>query len=521
MGERLRPFSDAWMAPYALAAQLTARAGENAGAGYAALGAGVGGLLSGIGQGKVRREENARSDARYADAQAMRAAEMEMDRVKTAAMVNERALQGATVQLQELMAQQAGPEEIGPVADLVKTLTGNQGSLAQQLQAISISPRGGGCASGRCGVQPPAVAPAAAPSVPAPTAPINVPATSPVSAAPAAPPADDIPAVDPADAYALAARPDALAALRRSTQQELDRLSSYSTKTVGTTRRIAALTSRLQRIDAEIPQAMARAEKAKVDVEVERTTREAAARAGASAKSDAEELAALNADLKTEFKSLAAAKAENARRAQVGAAVDKDREITDPNREDAQQQQRDLIDLRFKNSLALLGERGTQALTRMDKSLANKKALVDYVKAQGGKNPAFDEANVEFDNSMAAARALYAQASDKDSMLPKEVRASLASQADEYLRKAERAEQKMRLSATPSAAGDTLGALRAGAEKAAELMSGRGATPTAPAPTAAPDAAAKQSAAAEFKALPEAARTPAKWAEIKAKYGIK
>lgn len=60
MGQRLQPLSSAWLAPHALAAQLTARAGEATGQGLAALGAGIGGGLAQIGEN--RKVERARQD---------------------------------------------------------------------------------------------------------------------------------------------------------------------------------------------------------------------------------------------------------------------------------------------------------------------------------------------------------------------------------------------------------------------------------------------------------------------------
>lgn len=59
MGERLRPLSSSWMAPYSLAAQLTAQAGQAAGAGYASIGQSIG---QGIAAGASRREQRREFD---------------------------------------------------------------------------------------------------------------------------------------------------------------------------------------------------------------------------------------------------------------------------------------------------------------------------------------------------------------------------------------------------------------------------------------------------------------------------
>lgn len=57
MGERLRPLSSSWMAPYSLAAQLTAQAGQSMGNAFASLGDSIG---RGISTGTARRENERR-----------------------------------------------------------------------------------------------------------------------------------------------------------------------------------------------------------------------------------------------------------------------------------------------------------------------------------------------------------------------------------------------------------------------------------------------------------------------------
>lgn len=57
MGERLRPLSSSWMAPYSLAAQLTAQAGQSMGNAFASLGNSIG---QGIQAGSARRENERR-----------------------------------------------------------------------------------------------------------------------------------------------------------------------------------------------------------------------------------------------------------------------------------------------------------------------------------------------------------------------------------------------------------------------------------------------------------------------------
>lgn len=98
MAVRLRPQSAAWMAPHALAAQLTAQAGESAGQGVAGL---LGGIARGVGaytQARDRRQEMAINESRYQDALSRRDREFNYGAAKDQAALLEDYMKGAEME---------------------------------------------------------------------------------------------------------------------------------------------------------------------------------------------------------------------------------------------------------------------------------------------------------------------------------------------------------------------------------------------------------------------------------------
>lgn len=156
MAVRLRPQSSAWMAPHALAAQLTAQTGQIAGQGVAGL---FGGIAQGVGaftQARNRRQEMAINESRYKDALTRQDRSFQYGAAKDQASLLEDYMKGAEVEAAlSAMSSPTGTPDPSKVANL-RTAQSSMNALRAQLAQIG-------------GVQPANVPPM--PEAPAPLTP--------------------------------------------------------------------------------------------------------------------------------------------------------------------------------------------------------------------------------------------------------------------------------------------------------------------------------------------------------------
>lgn len=156
MAVRLRPQSSAWMAPHALAAQLTAQTGQIAGQGVAGL---LGGIAQGVGaftQARNRRQEMAINESRYKDALTRQDRSFQYGAAKDQASLLEDYMKGAEVEAAlSAMSSPTGTPDPSKVQNL-RTAQSSMNALRAQLAQIG-------------GVQPANVPPI--PEAPAPLTP--------------------------------------------------------------------------------------------------------------------------------------------------------------------------------------------------------------------------------------------------------------------------------------------------------------------------------------------------------------
>lgn len=156
MAVRLRPQSSAWMAPHALAAQLTAQTGQIAGQGVAGL---LGGIAQGVGaftQARNRRQEMAINESRYKDALTRQDRSFQYGAAKDQASLLEDYMKGAEVEAAlSAMSSPTGTPDPSKVQNL-RTAQSSMNALRAQLAQIG-------------GVQPANVPPM--PEAPAPLTP--------------------------------------------------------------------------------------------------------------------------------------------------------------------------------------------------------------------------------------------------------------------------------------------------------------------------------------------------------------
>lgn len=132
MAVRLRPQSAAWMAPHALAAQLTAQTGQIAGQGVAGL---LGGIAQGVGAYTQKREQRrveGINEQRYQDSLMRRDREFKMDAIQTQLGVVDKYIAG--VRAEADMAALESPDGTLPPALATKidaALNSRKGLAAQ------------------------------------------------------------------------------------------------------------------------------------------------------------------------------------------------------------------------------------------------------------------------------------------------------------------------------------------------------------------------------------------------------
>lgn len=219
MGIRLQPISASWMTPYALAAQLTAQAGQSRGQGMAALGSGIASGISGLTAKRERESVRAQEEARFqqgrSDARERFNYQIIKDQEDAA-----RELAGAKG-LELLMVMDDPAREAVVRRELEQAMTSYQSNRARAEGMIQSS--GGGCVGGSC-----AVSGQVAPAYDSPMAMARSTrfssgdAPSTIPSAPVAAQADMTSDVDWGNPDAIAARIEALKQRRQMAQDDLE-----------------------------------------------------------------------------------------------------------------------------------------------------------------------------------------------------------------------------------------------------------------------------------------------------------
>ncbi len=135
MGARLRPISSAWLAPAALAARLTAEAGQATGEGIASIGTGIARGVAQHTQNVQRKEDIARSESHYRDAMARQDKQDSISQLQAKLSIMEKFTNGTMNELE--LAQAAGDQnEVARLTEKLKMGGSTGGALQAELQRI-------------------------------------------------------------------------------------------------------------------------------------------------------------------------------------------------------------------------------------------------------------------------------------------------------------------------------------------------------------------------------------------------
>lgn len=428
MAVRLRPQSSAWLAPTALAAQLTAQTGQIAGQGVAGL---LGGIAQGVGAFTQKREQRrveAINESRYQDSLRMRQADD--------------ARQDRSFQYGAVRDQMALNNEFKTGAELAFALDPTPENKMKVDQAASNNRALSAALAKYGGVQMPEM-PQAQRGVPAPGAQGAVAPTAGTEPTEAG-------SYNGEDVRRLATSMKDMSDEELSfvseqyAQEALTRkatLDSAGKPGAGPSRTRTeyneySILARLAK--GEQDRRSAKAKPAELEAEgAARKRGELSVTAPAEAAEKAAEIARLNADAKAAgykgepFQAKDAALKWLEANKQISVAKTKDEEITDPNKALAFQRAKEMQQIRNTNSLG-----------RMAQAEETKKRLMDYAASSGkADDPRFKMLSTMRDDAVNSARSLYA-AADNDS-INKTAAAALMQRADAEMARVKEFDKQM------------------------------------------------------------------------------